>query len=295
MRVFIVANLKKAHVQQEVSDLLEWVKTRLQVVGVDTDGKSALEEVPADVVLVFGGDGTLLAAARRLRGRQTPLLGVNFGRLGFLASFTPVEFRQHLDLLLTGRLPVSSRLMLEASVLDGRSQVAMDDAAAVSQRRKWHSTALNEAVVNAGQPFRMIELVIGADGDRSADAGVQYSGDGVIVATPSGSTAYNVAAGGPILSPDVEAMCVTPVCPHSLAFRPIIVSSQAIVHVSARRVNPGTTLSCDGQTSTRLSEGDLVIIRRSPHDVQLIENPYARQWRTLAEKLHWAISPQYRK
>ncbi|HRK31201.1 MAG TPA: NAD(+)/NADH kinase [Tepidisphaeraceae bacterium] len=295
MRAIIVANLKKPRLTNEIQSLIAFSQARIDCVGVDTDGTMALDDVVADVVLVFGGDGTLLSTARRLNGKQTPLMGVNFGRLGFLASFTPAEFRSHIDALLERKLPISCRQVIEASVLDSKLGVRASDAAAVTEKRKWHSTALNEAVVNAGAPFRMIELEIGADLDGGTEGGVRYFGDGVIVSTPSGSTAYNVAAGGPIISPNVEAMCVTPVCPHSLAFRPIVVSSQTVVQIAAKRVNSGTTLSCDGQASTRLTAGDVVIIRRSANDVQVIENPGAREWRTLAEKLHWAISPNYKR
>lgn len=299
MRAIIVANLKKPRATQEINDLIAFARQRIDCVGVDTDGTMPLDQTPADVVLVFGGDGTLLSTARRLNGKQTPLMGVNFGRLGFLASFTPAEFRTHVDALLARKLPISGRQVIEASVVDGKLGIRPSDTAAVTEKRKWHSTALNEAVVNAGAPFRMIELRINADGNGGAEGGgeggVRYFGDGVIISTPSGSTAYNVAAGGPIISPNVEAMCVTPVCPHSLAFRPIVVSSQTIVHIAAKRVNHGTMLSCDGQASTKLSTGDIVIVRRSPNDVQVIDNPGAREWRTLAEKLHWAISPNYQK
>ena len=126
-----------------------------------------------------------------------------------------------------------------------------------------------------------------------SEAGVRYFGDGVIVSTSSGSTAYNVSAGGPIISPDVDAFCITPICPHSLSFRPVVVSPKATVVIAAVRVNPGTTLFCDGQESTKLTAGDRVIVRRSPHDVLLIEDPDARQWRSLAEKLNWAAGPKY--
>jgi NAD+ kinase len=140
----------------------------------------------------------------------------------------------------------------------------------------------------------MIELELRADGGVGDDgSGVRYFGDGVIVATPSGSTAYNVSAGGPIIEPGVQAMCVTPICPHSLSFRPVVVSSRNTVVISASKVNPGTTLFCDGQETARLSAGESVVVRRSPHDVRLIENPDAGPWRSLAEKLNWAIQPRY--
>src|SRR5208337_3569435 len=116
----------------------------------------------------------------------------------------------------------------------------------------------------------------------------------LIVSTASGSTAYNLAAGGPIISPNVDGFCITPLCPHSLSFRSVVISSASTVLIIPRRVNVGTTLFCDGQESTRLIAGDRIIIRKSPQPVLLLENPDAREWRTLAEKLNWAANPGYR-
>lgn len=271
MKLFVVANCSKPNVSKALDEWLPWMKQRVEVVGIEKDNDADLSAA-ADVILALGGDGTLLGAARRLRGRTIPLMGVNFGRLGFLASFAPDTFRKHFDDLVAAKLPISSRLMLEVSV-NGTS----------------HTTALNDAVITAGPPFHMIELEIAADGD----GGVSYYGDGVIVATPSGSTAYNLSAGGPILDPGVEAFCITPICPHSLSFRPVVVSSRNNVKVVASKVNPGTTLFCDGQETARLAAGDKVLIRRSQHDVRLIENPEARQWRNLAQKLNWGATPRY--
>ncbi len=287
MRLFIVANCEKPKVRPALEALVRDLKGRAEVVRVDTDQDGELAKVNADVILVLGGDGTLLSTARRLHGRAIPLMGVNFGRLGFLASFTPEEFPRHLDLLLAGKLPIVRRAMLEASVVG--ADVRALDAKEVAAKRKFFATALNDAVVTAGPPFHMIELELGANGDE----GIRYFGDGVIVSTPSGSTAYNVSAGGPIISPDVEAFCITPICPHSLSFRPVVVSSSSSVVVQAVKVNEGTTLFCDGQASTRLIAGDRVIIRRSAHEVLLVENPDSQQWKGLAEKLNWASSPKY--
>jgi NAD+ kinase len=117
----------------------------------------------------------------------------------------------------------------------------------------------------------------------------------VIVSTPSGSTAYNVSAGGPIISPMVSAFCITPLCPHSLSFRPFVVGSSSVVHIVAKRVNAGTHLICDGQENTKLKTGDRVIIRKADHDVIIIENPLAGEWRTLGDKLNWGVSPSYQK
>src|SRR4051812_38499046 len=270
MKLFIVANCEKPRVRPALDGVVRDLKGRAEVAGVDTDHNGDLSKTNADAILVLGGDGTLLATARRLHGRAIPLMGVNFGRLGFLASFTPEEFPRHLELLLAGKLPIVRRVMLEVSVAG----------------QNFSATALNDAVVTAGAPFHMIELELGANGDQ----GIRYFGDGVIVSTPSGSTAYNVSAGGPIISPDVEAFCITPICPHSLSFRPVVVSANSTVFVQAVRVNEGTTLFCDGQASTKLSAGDRVIVRRSEHEVLLVENPDSQQWKGLAQKLNWASS-----
>jgi NAD+ kinase len=246
-----------------------------------------MAKMQADAILVLGGDGTLLSAARRLGGRPIPLLGVNYGRLGFLASFTPVQFKTHFEDFANGKLKISSREVIQTSVVGGDC----------IDRPRFSATALNDAVITAGPPFHMIELKIsadsGGDGEELAAEGVSYFGDGVIVSTAAGSTAYNVSAGGPILSPTVKAFCITPICPHTLAFRPVVLASNCTVRITATRVNEGTTLFCDGQESTKLCKGDVVIIRSSPHAVQLIENPDAGEWRNLAEKLNWAASPAY--
>jgi NAD+ kinase len=274
MRLFIVANPHK--VKNALDELLPWMQQRGDVVGVDTTGTQDLAQVEADVVLALGGDGTLLAAARRLHGKKIPLMGVNFGRLGFLASFSPANIKEDFEKLIAGELPTSARLMLQVE------HQGADGA-------KHQTTALNDAVVTAGPPFHMIELELRADGE----SGVKYFGDGVIVSTPSGSTAYNLSAGGPIINPDVDALCVTPICPHSLSFRPVVISSRTTVVVIASKVNEGTTLFCDGQELTKVRAGDRVTLRRSSDDVILIENPQARQWRSLAEKLQWASTPRY--
>jgi NAD+ kinase len=296
MRLLIVANKDKPAVAAALQALLPRIKQKVQVVDVDTDHKADLSKTQADAILALGGDGTLLSAARRLGGRQIPLLGVNYGRLGFLASFTPQQFEVHFETFAAGKLPVSARLAIEASVVPAGDPCNVADRQQVATRRRFIAPALNDAVITAGAPFHMIELEIAADGGDegiNGGAGVRYFGDGAIVSTASGSTAYNVSAGGPIISPNVDALCITPLCPHSLSFRPVVISSNSTVLVTATRVNDGTTLWCDGQQGTRLEAGERVIIRKRQEPVLLVENPDAREWHTLAEKLNWAASPGY--
>lgn len=288
--VFIVAKPDKPHVAAALEELRPWLSARARIAGIETDPNRDLSHVEADFILVLGGDGTLLSTARRLQGAQVPLMGVNFGRLGFLSSFTPQNYKQFLERQLTiGDLPVEPRQMLQASVLPLGATCRGTDGRGVERQRRFCATALNDAVVTAGPPFRMIELELASDDE----AGVRYFGDGVIVSTASGSTAYNVSAGGPIISPEINAFCITPICPHSLSFRPMVVSSDSTVLIAASRVNEGTTLFCDGQASTKLCAGERVVVRRNEKNALLLENPENRQWHSLAEKLHWAVSPTY--
>ena len=289
MRLFFVTKPQKAGVRAALDRAIAQLRGRAEVVGIEDQPGAPLDQLQADAIIVLGGDGTLLSVARRLADRPIPLMGVNFGRLGFLASFTPDEMPDQLESLLAGRLPIRPRLMLQASVVGADGTSNCYDPAEVAAHRRFVATALNDAVITAGPPFRMIELGV-ASGD---EPGVRFHGDGVIVSTPSGSTAYNASAGGPIVNPDVDCLCITPLCPHSLSFRPVVVSPASTIYLTAVRVNEGTTLFCDGQESTRLHADDTIIIRRSDHDVLLYENPESRQWRSLAEKLHWAVGPRY--
>lgn len=291
MRLHLVVNLEKPQVKDALNTLLPKLEQQFIIDAIETDGKTDLSAVEADTILVLGGDGTLLSVARRLAGRQLPILGVNFGRLGFLASFTIDQLQAHLPALRARELPVSRRMMIEASVVGAASNCRLIDYEHVCACRRFHSVALNDAVITAGPPFRMTELEVGENGETP----VRYNGDGLIVSTPSGSTAYNVSAGGPIMSPRIAAMCVTPICPHSLSFRPVVVPCDSTLLIRAVRTNPGTTLFCDGQASTTLHKNDHIFIRRAPDDVLLIENPDAQPWRSLAEKLHWALSPRYNR
>ena len=198
-RVFIVANFSKNAVKRAVESLRPWLAKKMELVGEDDNDGQSLAGLDADLILVLGGDGTLLSTARRLEGKAIPLMGVNFGRLGFLASFTPEDYQRHLEQFIGEGLPIARRQMLEASVISSGVNCKWKDPRDLAERRRFTATALNDAVVTAGQPFRMVELTLSVD----SEAGVSYFGDGIIVSTASGSTAYNVSAGGPIMDPDV--------------------------------------------------------------------------------------------
>lgn len=291
MHLLIVANIEKPQVAEAIKELRPELDRRFTITAVETDELVDLTTAKADRILVLGGDGTLLSVARRLKGRQVPILGVNFGRLGFLASFTLAELKAQLDAIREDKLPINPRLMLEASVIPADASCALEDLESICAHRRFTATALNDCVINSGPPFRMTELEVGEAGETV----VRYSGDGLILSTPSGSTAYNISANGPILSPGVPAICVTPICPHSLSFRPVVVPATTKLLIRAVRVNPGTTLSCDGQAWTNLEKEEHVVVRRCPWDALVMDNPNSHPWRSLAEKLRWAISPDYQR
>jgi NAD+ kinase len=236
-----------------------------------------------DFAIVFGGDGSIISTARNLSRASVPLIGVNVGKLGFLAEFSVGELKDFFPSVATDTVPTYRRMMLRCRVLagGGRSNPA----------ERFCSTAVNDVFVAAGPPFRAIELQILVDGQPLAGC----VSDGLIVSTPTGSTAYNLSAGGPILSPQIEAMVITPICPHSLSFRPIVINAESTIEVVGIRVNEGTTVSIDGQVSLSLSSNDVVRIERDDSDFLIVNNPLRSQWDTLATKLRWAEKPKYKE
>jgi NAD+ kinase len=156
---------------------------------------------------------------------------------------------------------------------------------------KFHSSAINDVFITSGPPYRMVELKMLVDGQPLASC----VSDGLIIATPTGSTAYNLSSGGPIVSSKMEAMVITPICPHSLSFRPIVINAESKVEVVGIRVNEGTTISIDGQVSLKLSIDDVVRVERQSCDFLIVNNPLRSRWDTLATKLSWAEKPKYKK
>jgi NAD+ kinase len=269
----------RTDVAQRVDDVRAIVEKHATVAAV-VDAREPSPALPGLVTmaLVLGGDGTLLAQARRLVERGLPLVGVNFGRLGFLAEFDFDSLRDHAAVVFAPKPRTRDCTMLRVEVRDENDRV------------KAQRIAINDAVITAGPPFRMIELAIGIDGQP----GPTLSGDGVIVATPTGSTAYNVSAGGPIVEPGVDAMIITPLSVHSLAFRPIVTDGDTTLRIALLRANAGTALVLDGQEQFPLVTGDAVCIDRHPTRARFVVNPDVTYWRILLDKMRWAAPPTYR-
>ncbi len=265
-RILIVGNREKPGIREAVDAALPVIEARAEVVGVDLDPGSDLSGVDADIALSFGGDGTLLSITRRLSGKALPVLGVNLGRKGFLAELPTDELEVGIDALAGGEYRVSRRMMLDVHVSSGCC-----------------GPALNDAVINRGALSRMLALEILVDGDLVA----HHDGDGLIVASPTGSTAYSLSAGGPLVTPGVAAILIVPICPHSLSTRPIVVEAESTI--SVRIVDGGLEahLTVDGQLDWPLKAGAEVEVRRADEPALLVELGRRSWFRTVREKLHW--------
>ncbi|MGH9683585.1 MAG: NAD(+)/NADH kinase [Candidatus Acidiferrales bacterium] len=268
-------------VSSVVPPLLEWLRAHEIDAYVDKETQDCIDpkgsSVPreelarkVDVLIVLGGDGTLLSAARVLHGHKVPILAVNLGSLGFLTSVTLDELYPLLDQVLAGKHQISERMMLEAEIVhDGV--------------RGERQSALNDAVITKAALARMLEFDVHVNGNHIG----RYRADGLIVATPTGSTAYSLAAGGPIVHPDIDAFLITPICPHTLSNRPLVVPDSARVEINFEATQEPVYLTLDGQIGVQLQAKDRVVIMKSSSKVYLIRPPRKNYFEILRSKLRW--------
>lgn len=273
--VAIIGSPEKA-VAETFERAKSWLARRADVVFAEvTHDSRQAREAGAEMLFVLGGDGTLISAAHHLGCEQLPIVGINLGKLGFLAEFTIDQLERDGEFLFNADVPVTRRAMLEVRIFGADGD-------------RFDTPAVNDCVFLSGPPFRMVELVVEADGARVAEV----RGDGLIIATASGSTAHNLSAGGPILDPTAEAFVLTPICPHSLAFRPLAMSSRRTLTVRANKTNDGTTIAVDGRVRRPFREGDRVELRRYSADFLLVRNPKRSDFYALRRKLMWGENPK---
>lgn len=229
------------------------------------------EEVPegADLLIVLGGDGTLLSAARVVADRNVPLFAVNLGHLGFLTAIPVEDLYPELERALRGEHRIGRRRMVDCELVREERTIAT-------------YSALNDVVITKSELARMIDLDTHVDNHFVA----AYKADGLIVSTPTGSTAYSLSAGGPVIFPSVAAFCITPICPHMLTNRPVIVPDTSVIKVLSHS-EEGTYLTIDGQVGEPLSKGDYIVCRSSAKTIQLIRPPKMLFFDVLREKLKW--------
>ncbi len=281
-RLAIFGHLKRRKVSEVISEFMDFTEDKAEIVancGIESCSVDVLNN--CDFAVVFGGDGSIISAARNLSKADVPMIGVNLGKLGFLAEFGVSELEQYFNDIVSGKAAIEKRMMLECKVFDSHN----------SSSARFSSSAINDVFITSGQLHRMIELKIAVDGQPVASC----VGDGLIISTPTGSTAYNLSAGGPILDSSMQAMVITPICPHSLSFRPIVIGADSRVEVFCVRLSDGTTISIDGQDSLLLQAGDVVRIDRATKAFLVVNNPLRTRWDTLAAKLSWAETPKYEK
>lgn len=285
-RVGIVAKQGLTAATPHLAALLRWLDQRgiEAILETETAELAGLRDAPAlsrdalagqvDLLLVLGGDGTLLGMAGRVgaAGRAIPILGVNFGRLGFLTEVTLAELYDALDAVIAGTAKVTERrLLLAATVRDGQ--------------QRYSQVVLNDVVITRGEISRVIDLEVSVNGQFVT----RVKADGIIVASPTGSTAYNLAVSGPIVHPDVDAILITPIAPHMLANRPVVIPGTAVVEVRAIDMGKAADIfvTFDGQTGHKLEPADTVRITRAETTVRIVSSLSRSYFDTLREKLGW--------
>jgi NAD+ kinase len=268
-------------VSSVVPPLVEWLHGRKIEVLIDQETQECIRlDAPAlprdalaekiDLLIVLGGDGTLLSAARALGNHNVPILAVNLGGLGFLTSVTLDELYPLLEQVLAGKHRTSERMMLDAEVIREGKTIE-------------RQCALNDAVANKAALARMLDFDVHVDRNHVG----RYRADGIIVATPTGSTAYSLAAGGPIIDPDLNAFVITPICPHMLTNRPLVVSDAARIDLDFAPAEEPVYVTLDGQIGFQLNPKDRVTIAKSRNRVALVRPPSKTYFEVLRSKLKW--------
>jgi len=266
----ILADGSRQQLFSAVERLRPTIERHLQVVDVSLDFNQPLNRDDVDLMIVLGGDGSILRAAHQMGFHQRPVLGVNLGRLGFLAALQPEQLDQALPEIAAGRHQVVEHLMIEATATrDGQSL--------------YHSLALNEVAVLAGPPFKMVDIELYVDGELVTT----YSCDGLIVSTPVGSTAHSLSAGGPILRNDMQALIILPISPHTMTHRPVVESADRTIELAVPHPHEGTSLVVDGHVMGTLKPADRVRIVRSQARFQMVVVRGQSYYRRLREKLDW--------
>jgi len=260
-----------AHVEETAQQLQSILAQHADLVLMDLDIDDSTANPEADLAVVLGGDGSILRAARHMRANQVPVIGVNLGKLGFLADLSPDEFKQCLPEICLGNCRIVAHLMFRCSVTRSGDPLHTE-------------LGLNEMSILAGPPFSMLDVDLYVD----AELATTYSCDGLIISTPVGSTAHNLSAGGPILRKNMQAFVLSPINPHTLTVRPVVDTADRVYEVVVREPHEWTSVMVDGRTLCHLTGNDRVRVERAAPTFQLVEVHGHSYYRTLREKLDWS-------
>ncbi len=285
-RVGIIAKQNKPEVIALVRNLVEWLRSKQIEVYIEPEMKDLFSpsllgshlnsvergNIPTHVemMIVLGGDGTLLSVARLVGGRGVPILGVNLGGLGFLTEITLEELYRVLERVIQGEFVTDERVVLHAAVIRRGERMA-------------EFIVLNDAVINKGALARIIDLETTINGEYLTT----FKSDGLIISTPTGSTAYNLSAGGPIVYPSLHCIIITPICPHTLTNRPIVIPDHVEIRAVLKSRQQEVILTLDGQQGFSLEFEDIVEVRKAEDRILLIKSPYRHYFEVLREKLKW--------
>ncbi len=275
-QIVVLASVNRLRVRSELDRVVRILEKSADIQTIDENESLDLTEKQWDLVVVLGGDGSILSAARRMSLNQMPVIGVNLGRLGFLAALDANELEQIWPHVCAGEYPIDKHVMLQCGIVLQSGELSGTQL------------ALNEAAILGGPPYSMLHIDLFIDGQFAST----YSCDGLIVSTPVGSTAHNLSAGGPILHRKLEAVVISPISPHTLTMRPVVDQADRVFEMFIRQGHETVSAVFDGRVLGSLDEGDCYRISRAPVSFQMIQVPTKNEYHTLRDKLGWGENPR---
>lgn len=275
-KVLIIGDTRKVRIKNTLEELDSWLKKRANAVPMDIARAEKAGPLEGDFAITLGGDGTFLRVSRLVSPYGIPVIGVHLGLFGFLAELTPEDMHSHLDKVLRDEYKLDARMLLSCR-LERNGKVVKE------------SLGVNDAVISRASLSRLVSVKLYIDEEDVTT----YSSDGLIVSTPLGSTAHSLSAGGPILSPGVDAFVISPICPHTLTNRPLVISGGARLKMEVGSEGAGTGLTVDGQVYEELVPGDVIKVERSDTRLKLLDTGIRSFYAVLREKLSWGGSPKY--
>ncbi len=275
-KILFLGDKSKKRVRETITELEPLFRKKSHLTIIDISDEEGIKQISADLAFVFGGDGTILSASRKLNEKQIPLIGVHLGKFGFLADLTSHEVDKSLEIIFSGEYVISQRMLLTCKIIRDKQVIN-------------ETLGLNDAVVSRTSLSRLISIKLYVN----EKIVTTYSSDGLIVSTPAGSTAHSLSAGGPIVTPDMEAFIITPICPHTLSNRPLVVSGDSTIELEQISDSKGVGLTVDGQVYFDVMTGDRVVIEKAEKKLQLIDIQARTFYDVLREKLNWRGQPTY--
>ncbi len=275
-KIILLGDISKKRIRETITELEPLFRKKSHLSVIDISDEDEIKNVSADLAFVFGGDGTILSASRKLNDKQIPLIGVHLGKFGFLAELTLQDINDSLERICSGEYVISHRMLLTCKVIRAKQVIN-------------ETVGLNDAVISRTSLSRLISIKLYVN----EKIVTTYSSDGLIVSTPAGTTAHSLSAGGPIVTPDMEAFAITPICPHTLSNRPLVVSGSSKIEMEQISESKGVGLTVDGQVYFDVKAGDRVVIEKAEKKLQLIDTQTRTFYDVLREKLNWRGQPAY--